>query len=275
MHQWTRRTPKSPLLPSSLPSVSFDHSNQSTQNPLGNPCEDWSITSHIPDIDWFAATPPNPIFGGLESVTPTVDTGLLDNLGLVDTAESYNGLQLFDFDAPDQLFVEMESSIANPVYSRDPLFDYANMPHFEASYRDTTSSSPDTLLASLSPSTPQQSSLMSSLTTSPSSSLGVPAPSGYPPILCPPVDATSNKPSASSKRKSSDRDEDADEDDVKANKRQRNTMAARKYRQKRLDLIADLEKALEEMTAERDELKLRLARKDAEAGALREMLAKK
>lgn len=273
MHQWTRRTPKSPQQLSSSLSVSLSPSSQSTQIPLGNPCEDWSITSQIPDIDWFAATPPNPIFGGFDSVTPTVDTGLLDNLGLVNTAESYNGLHLFDFDAPDQLFVEMESSIANPVYSRDPLFDYANMSSFEGHYRDTTSSSPDTLLPTLSPSTPHRSSLMSSLTTSPSSSLGVPCPSGYPPVLCPSVDASSKKPSASSKRKSSDREDDADED--KANKRQRNTMAARKYRQKRLDLIADLEKALEEMTAERDELKLQLARKDAEAGALREMLAKK
>lgn len=87
------------------------------------------------------------------------------------------------------------------------------------------------------------------------------------------MDVSSNH-SSSSKRKSSDRDDDTPDDD-KANKRQRNTMAARKYRQKRLDLIADLEKALEDMTAERDELKLQLARKDAEAGALREMLAKK
>lgn len=57
-------------------------------------------------------------------------------------------------------------------------------------------------------------------------------------------------------------------------KRQRNTMAARKYRQKRLDRIADLERALEETATERDELKLRLARKEAEVDALREMLSR-
>lgn len=118
--------------------------------------------------------------------------------------------------------------------------------------------------------------MISSLTASPSSSFGIAAPS----ISSLPghrVGNASNYQSTSSKRKASDHDGDCDtpEDDLKANKRQRNTMAARKYRQKRLDLIADLEKALEEMTAERDDLKLQLARKDAEAGALREMLAKK
>lgn len=82
-------------------------------------------------------------------------------------------------------------------------------------------------------------------------------------------------PSNAPKRKASEHGDDVDEDDSKVSKRQRNTMAARKYRQKRLDLIADLEKQLEEMTAERNDLKLQLARKDAEAGALREMLAKK
>lgn len=50
-------------------------------------------------------------------------------------------------------------------------------------------------------------------------------------------------------------------------------MAARKYRQKRLDRIADLERALGDMTNERDELKLQLARKEAEVEALREILS--
>lgn len=57
-------------------------------------------------------------------------------------------------------------------------------------------------------------------------------------------------------------------------KRQRNTMAARKYRQKRLDRISDLERALCEMTGERDDLKLQLARREAEVEALREMLGR-
>lgn len=58
-------------------------------------------------------------------------------------------------------------------------------------------------------------------------------------------------------------------------KRQKNTMAARKYRQKRLDRISDLEHSLSDMTDQRDALKLQLARKEAEVDALREMLSRK
>lgn len=55
-------------------------------------------------------------------------------------------------------------------------------------------------------------------------------------------------------------------------KRQRNTVAARKYRQKRLDRIKELEDALDAANRERDDLKLRLARQEAETAAWREML---
>ncbi|KUI62340.1 Cross-pathway control protein 1 [Cytospora mali] len=58
-------------------------------------------------------------------------------------------------------------------------------------------------------------------------------------------------------------------------KRQRNTIAARKYRQKRLDRVKELEDALESMTQERDDLKLRLARQEAETAALKEMMRMK
>ncbi|KAF7545953.1 hypothetical protein G7Z17_g8783 [Cylindrodendrum hubeiense] len=57
-------------------------------------------------------------------------------------------------------------------------------------------------------------------------------------------------------------------------KRQRNTVAARKYRQKRLDRIAELEEALAEMTGDRDDLRLKLARREAEVDALREVLGR-
>ncbi|KAF2460242.1 hypothetical protein BDY21DRAFT_270847, partial [Lineolata rhizophorae] len=52
-------------------------------------------------------------------------------------------------------------------------------------------------------------------------------------------------------------------------KRQRNTLAARKYRQKRLDRIAELERALEDVSRERDDLRVQLARRDAEVTTLR------
>ncbi|OAA73710.1 Basic leucine zipper [Cordyceps fumosorosea ARSEF 2679] len=70
-------------------------------------------------------------------------------------------------------------------------------------------------------------------------------------------------------------DLDEEEEEEAVIKRRRNTMAARKYRQKRLDRISDLERSLGDMTDQRDELKLRLARKEAEVDALREMLSRK
>jgi hypothetical protein len=66
-----------------------------------------------------------------------------------------------------------------------------------------------------------------------------------------------------------------DEEEAVTVKRQRNTLAARRYRQKRLDRISDLEKALSDVSGERDDLKLQLARREAEVSALREMLAAK
>lgn len=60
----------------------------------------------------------------------------------------------------------------------------------------------------------------------------------------------------------------------RVNKRQRNTEAARRYRQRKLDRVSELEEALAEMTRERDELKLKLARSEAEADVLRGMVRK-
>lgn len=114
----------------------------------------------------------------------------------------------------------------------------------------------------------------SSRTTPASSGLHIPT---RPPRHSSP--ASSGSGSGSSKRKYSasppaDLDPDSEEAQVVI-KRQRNTMAARKYRQKRLDRIADLESALGEVSNERDELKLQLARREAEVEALREMLSRK
>lgn len=55
-------------------------------------------------------------------------------------------------------------------------------------------------------------------------------------------------------------------------KRERNTAAARRYRQKRLDRIKELEDELAKVTADRDELKLKLARQEAETATLRDLL---
>ena len=138
-------------------------------------------------------------------------------------------------------------------------------PHDPLSLQDSTVSHERTSTHphSFFPSGPSSMNLAASSSTSPSSGLH------YRP--------RSPASSAGSKRKttaSPELDFDSEEAQV-AIKRHRNTMAARKYRQKRLDRITDLEKALGDMAGERDELKLQLARREAEVEALREMLARK
>ncbi|GKT47602.1 uncharacterized protein ColSpa_07783 [Colletotrichum spaethianum] len=64
------------------------------------------------------------------------------------------------------------------------------------------------------------------------------------------------------------------EDTINAIKRQRNTIAAQRYRQKGRNRIAELESALKAVEEERDQLKLQLARKEAEVDALREIMRK-
>jgi BRCT domain type II-containing protein len=61
----------------------------------------------------------------------------------------------------------------------------------------------------------------------------------------------------------------------KIQKRTLNTMAARRYRQKRVDQVVSLETSLKETQEERDELKLRVARLDAEVDVLRGLVGKK
>ncbi|KAM3434603.1 hypothetical protein NHJ13734_005946 [Beauveria thailandica] len=55
-------------------------------------------------------------------------------------------------------------------------------------------------------------------------------------------------------------------------KRQRNKVAAQKYRQKKLDRITELEVEVSGLKRERDELRIQLAKQEAETAALREML---
>lgn len=57
-------------------------------------------------------------------------------------------------------------------------------------------------------------------------------------------------------------------------KRQRNTEAARRYRQRKVDRVTELEEALAAMTKERDDFKLKLARSEAEADVLRRLVGK-
>ena len=65
------------------------------------------------------------------------------------------------------------------------------------------------------------------------------------------------------------------EDPSQADKRRRNNAAAAKYRQKKVDRIAELEQALSEVCNERDDLKIQLAKRDAEVEILRRLVAEK
>jgi hypothetical protein len=55
-------------------------------------------------------------------------------------------------------------------------------------------------------------------------------------------------------------------------KRKQNTLAARRYRQKRVDQMTSLESALKETQSERDGLKVRVARLEGEVETLRQLL---
>ncbi|KAH6623993.1 hypothetical protein B0J18DRAFT_478330 [Chaetomium sp. MPI-SDFR-AT-0129] len=64
-------------------------------------------------------------------------------------------------------------------------------------------------------------------------------------------------------------------DDVDADildRRYRNNLAAKRYRQKKIDRIEELEKEVKDVKEERDDLRIRLARQEAEVAALREMM---
>jgi len=61
-------------------------------------------------------------------------------------------------------------------------------------------------------------------------------------------------------------------DNSRIQKRTLNTLAARRYRQKRLDQMSELEGVLKETQAERDALKVRVARLEGEVDVLRGLL---
>ncbi|CAF3494679.1 unnamed protein product [Fusarium graminearum] len=105
-------------------------------------------------------------------------------------------------------------------------------------------------------------------TKSPTSTSAIPGTSTF---SLHPSPSSSSSSSSSRKRKSSPEEEDS----AVTLKRQRNTLAARKYRQKRIDRITELEEALAAKAKECDDWKLKFMRKEAENDTLREMLAKK
>lgn len=84
----------------------------------------------------------------------------------------------------------------------------------------------------------------------------------------PTISSTSSSKSPPQSKKSS-------EPPSKIEKRTRNTIAARRYRQKRVDQVSDLEAALRESESARNELKVRVARLEGELEALKGLLKAK
>ncbi|CAK7566185.1 MAG: hypothetical protein SEPTF4163_004122 [Sporothrix epigloea] len=69
-----------------------------------------------------------------------------------------------------------------------------------------------------------------------------------------------------------DAGDDNDNDPDVLLKRQRNSLAARKYRQKKLDRISELEIEVGQLQGERDALRIQLARQEVETATLRNLL---
>jgi hypothetical protein len=87
-------------------------------------------------------------------------------------------------------------------------------------------------------------------------------------------DRTSSSPEQTSLSKSSSTKNSplAPDASSKVEKRKANTLAARRYRQKRVDTMSTIEAELKEVKAERDDLKVRNARLEGEVETLRALL---
>ncbi|RLL92960.1 hypothetical protein CFD26_100515, partial [Aspergillus turcosus] len=92
-----------------------------------------------------------------------------------------------------------------------------------------------------------------------------------PPLLMP----ASRPPVSITAAPSSSGDNSPKESSNRVYKRQLNTLAARRYRQRRVDRMNQLEEELEKVKRERDELKMRVSKLEGETEALRGLLKNK
>lgn len=82
-------------------------------------------------------------------------------------------------------------------------------------------------------------------------------------------------PSEKSSAKGSSATAKGGHDPSRIEKRKQNTLAARRYRQKRVDQMNSLESTLKEVQSERDALTVRCARLEGEVEVLRQLLRAK
>ncbi|PSN69277.1 hypothetical protein BS50DRAFT_338422 [Corynespora cassiicola Philippines] len=83
---------------------------------------------------------------------------------------------------------------------------------------------------------------------------------------------SSSSPERSSSKLPTTKNNTLSVDSSRVEKRRANTLAARRYRQKRVDQMTSLESELKEVKSERDDLKVRCARLEGEVETLRQLL---
>lgn len=208
------------------------------------PCSTSSLLEHVPALDDSGDSFLNTLLYDYDfsNTANTLGTGLFDLNSMTTGPASttmggqYCGDALFNWEQPDV------SHMPTPMLSI-------------GSDIRTTTSSPTHMISPVS---------------SHSSSSHVDAHSFHPTNAKPPsASSLSNKRPAPKYSEAASTPSSTLDDNDRVTKRHRNTEAARRYRQRKLDRVTELEEALAEMTKERDELKLKLARSEAEADVLR------
>ncbi|KFY33608.1 hypothetical protein V495_08287 [Pseudogymnoascus sp. VKM F-4514 (FW-929)] len=221
---------------SDIPSFSFFQSPPSEQ-------ADWfqnvnSVTDGdlVPQSGYHVSFDDQAFHDPASSIDPFAFDGGATYQSITSTPHNQNGL-----DTPPEALSIFENLSESYSTSDNPLerqVSYTYQDDFSQRSLQTTAKSPSSCSQSISPNSPTHIPTAKS-TTSPGSTM-----------------SSTQPPSAIRKRKL-------------------NTLAARRYRQKRVDQVTELETALKNTQRERDDLSVRVARLEGELGALRQMLDSK
>ncbi|KAF3492164.1 uncharacterized protein GIQ15_01681 [Arthroderma uncinatum] len=268
-----------PQSPSAYPS-SFLHLNPGpllpySPTPLGPQLVD---STFFPAPDPFASFlsdtyltqdqyPLSTTFSDTPGVTPTVSVG--DSFD--DPLQAFLSTEGFDFsNIAEQLLVP--SSIDNsPTYT--PTSEDSSLHSMKACEQylldiPLTSNADDSRSETDQPSTAGSVRSANSGHSSPTGLDLAAAP--IPPVIRSPASSSNSTAESSSSRKRQRVDvEKRSEEEIANEKRQRNTMAARRFRKRKEDRISSLEQQLAEALRERDELKLQVARLEGQNMMLR------
>ncbi|KFZ13046.1 hypothetical protein V502_06788 [Pseudogymnoascus sp. VKM F-4520 (FW-2644)] len=192
----------------------------------------------VPQLGYHVTFDDQAFHDPASSIDPFAFDGGATYQSITSTPHNQNGL-----DTPSEALSIFEN-LLEPYSTADNFSErqvsYTYQDDFSQRSLQTVANSPSPLSQSISPETPARIPTATS-TTSPGSTMSTT------------TTATTQPNSAIRKRKL-------------------NTLAARRYRQKRVDQVAELETALKNTQRERDDLSVRVARLEGELGALRQML---